>query len=171
MSSHTHPLIRSGIRLAVCCAAFFGAMAACGPAGIGTPARGPTIADRVEIAEGHPSSGESRAASAAGTDARLDGAARVEDLLIGRVPGVEVRRTPGGGRSVHIRGGSSLSGSGEPLYVVDGVEVFVAPGRGLDWLSPADVASINLLKDAVSTAMYGVRGGNGVILITTRRAR
>jgi TonB-dependent SusC/RagA subfamily outer membrane receptor len=57
------------------------------------------------------------------------------------------------------------------LYVVDGMPVHVVPGRGLDWLNPADVARIDVLKDAASTSIYGVRGGNGVILITTRRGR
>ena len=92
---------------------------------------------------------------------------RVEELLVGRFPGVRVHRTPGGGFSVRIRGTST----GEPLWVVDGMPVEVTPGRGLDWLSPADVARIDLLKNATEMTMYGARGANGVILITTKRRR
>lgn len=98
-------------------------------------------------------------------------AVRAEDLLVGRFPGVQVLRTPDGGISVRVRGGSTISGSGEPLYLVDGVEVSVTPGRGLDWLNPADIERIEVLKDATATTMYGMRGANGVILITTTRPR
>jgi len=55
--------------------------------------------------------------------------------------------------------------------VVDGIPVEVEPGRGLDWLSPAEIARIDVLKDAPETTMYGVRGANGVILVTTKRSR
>ncbi|MGH2829576.1 MAG: TonB-dependent receptor plug domain-containing protein [Actinomycetota bacterium] len=89
----------------------------------------------------------------------------------GRFPGVRVVRTPGGGFSIRIRGVSTLLGDTEPLYVVDGIPVNVEPGRGLDWLNPADIARIDVLKDAAETSMYGVRGANGVILITTKRSR
>jgi TonB-dependent SusC/RagA subfamily outer membrane receptor len=91
---------------------------------------------------------------------------RVEELLEGRFPGVRVLRAPGGGISVRIRGSDN-----EPLYVVDGVPVEVTAGRGLDWFSPADVARIEVLMDATETTMYGGRGANGVILITTKRSR
>jgi TonB-dependent starch-binding outer membrane protein SusC len=155
----------------VCCATILGGMSGCHTSGSNRPAAGPPPADRVEIAVDESTGGRSPAISRAQRQVRIDNAARVEDLLVGRFPGVEVRRTPHGGVSVRIRGGSTLSGSGEPLFIVDGVEVFVAPGRGLDWLNPADVARIDVLKDATSTTMYGVRGANGVILITTRRAR
>lgn len=93
---------------------------------------------------------------------------RLEDLLVGRVAGVHIQRTAYGMRVV-IRGVNSLYGSNEPLYVVDGMPVSPAPGGGLPGLNPADVASIEVLKDAGSTAIYGSRGGNGVILITTKR--
>jgi TonB-dependent SusC/RagA subfamily outer membrane receptor len=70
---------------------------------------------------------------------------------------------------VRVWGPSTFVGDNEPLYVVDGVPVHVTPGRGVDWLNPGDVASIRVLKDVSETAAYGVRGGNGVVLITTRR--
>lgn len=96
-------------------------------------------------------------------------AGRFEEMLAARVPGVNVRRTPGGGVSIRIRGASRLSADQEPLYVVDGVPVQSSPGRGLDWLDPADIARIDVLKNATETSMYGGRGANGVILITTKR--
>ena len=86
---------------------------------------------------------------------------------MGRFPGVRVLRMPGGGYSVRIRSTST----GEPLWVVDGTPVEVIPGRGLDWLAPADVARIDVLKDATETTMFGARGANGVILVTTKRRR
>jgi TonB-dependent SusC/RagA subfamily outer membrane receptor len=96
---------------------------------------------------------------------------RVEELLEGRFPGVEVVRTPSGGLSIRIRGVSTFLGNKEPLYVVDGIPVEVDPERGLDWLNPADIARVDVLKDAAETSMYGGRGANGVILITTKGSR
>lgn len=96
-------------------------------------------------------------------------ATQVEESLEGRVAGVRVIRSPGGGISVRVFGASTFSGNPEPLYVVDSVPVHVTPGRGLDWLSPADIRCVEILKDASAMAMYGVRGGNGVVLITTWR--
>lgn len=93
---------------------------------------------------------------------------RVEELLAGRVAGVHVLTTPGGGFSIRIRGAAS---GAEPLYVVDGMPVDVTPGRGLDWLDPADIARIDVLKNPAETSMYGVRGANGVIVITTKRSK
>jgi iron complex outermembrane receptor protein len=92
----------------------------------------------------------------------------LEQLLAGRIAGVMVTRAPGGGISVLIHGPSSFFLTDEPLYVVDGVPI--EPGRGgtLTWLNPQDIASIEVLKDAPSTAIYGVRGANGVIVIKTK---
>jgi TonB-dependent SusC/RagA subfamily outer membrane receptor len=92
--------------------------------------------------------------------------ARIEELLRGRFAGVEVIPLPGGGMSVRIRGASSASS--EPLYVLDGTPVQPEPGGALRWLSPNDVAKIEVLKDIGATAFYGSRGANGVILITTK---
>jgi len=95
-------------------------------------------------------------------------AVSVEQLLAGRISGVMVTRAPGGGISVLIRGPTSFFLSNEPLYVVDGVPI--EPGRGgtLTWINPHDIASIEVLKDGASTAIYGVRGANGVIVIKTK---
>ena len=93
----------------------------------------------------------------------------VEELLVGRFPGVEVYRAPGG-LSIRIRGATSVMGSNEPLYVIDGMTIDPGPGGALVGLNPADIEKIEVLKDAGSTAMYGVRGANGVILIRTKRA-
>lgn len=95
-------------------------------------------------------------------------------LLQARAAGVEVidDATPGGGVSVRIRGGASLMGS-EPLYVVDGVPLALAGGisaggNPLDFIDVTDVETITILKSAAETAAYGIRGGNGVVLIRTR---
>ena len=94
---------------------------------------------------------------------------RVEELLAGRVAGVRVIPTANGGFTIRIRGTGSLTEETEPLYVVDGMAVQVNPGQGLNWLNPADIARIDVLKDPAETSMYGVRGANGVIVITTKR--
>jgi len=94
----------------------------------------------------------------------------LEQLIAGRVAGVRVTRAAGGGISVQIRGRSSLTLSNEPLFVVDGVPISPGANGTLSWLNPHDIASIEVLKDAVSTAMFGVRGGNGVIVIKTKRS-
>jgi TonB-dependent SusC/RagA subfamily outer membrane receptor len=107
--------------------------------------------------------------SIAASELRNKRVARVEELLMGRFAGVQVQPTATGGFTVRIRGISSFVGDGEPLYVVDGMPIQVTPGRGVDWLNPADIARIDVLKDAASTAVYGMRGSNGVVLITTKR--
>lgn len=93
--------------------------------------------------------------------------AQVEELLVGRIAGVQVQRTAGG-MSVRIRGAGGFMSSGEPLFVVDGMPVDVG-SAGLVEVNPADVASIEVLKDAASLAQWGSRGSNGVILIRTKR--
>jgi TonB-dependent SusC/RagA subfamily outer membrane receptor len=96
--------------------------------------------------------------------------ARVEEMLQGRLAGVQVTRTGNGGYSVRVRGGATLLGDGEPLFVIDGVPLHnVLPGHALSGINPADVARIDVLKDAGSAAIYGSKAANGVILITTRR--
>ena len=92
----------------------------------------------------------------------------IEELMEGRLAGVDVVRT-GAGFRVRIRGTKSLMMDSDPLFVVDGMPLHST--RGYLDLSPHDVARIDVLKDAGSTAIYGSRGANGVILITTRRAR
>lgn len=92
---------------------------------------------------------------------------RVEELFVGRFPGVEVLSAPGG-MVVRIRGATSVMGNSEPLFVVDGTPLASGTG-GLLAINPRDVARIEVLKDAASTAEYGLRGGNGVIRVTTKR--
>lgn len=91
-----------------------------------------------------------------------------EELLIGRVPGVDVERLGNGFYRVRVRG--ALVGDGEPLYVIDGTPLppAVSPEVVLAGLSPADIQRIDVLKGP-SAAVYGSRGANGVILITRRR--
>jgi len=95
-------------------------------------------------------------------------ASSVEELLLGRVAGVQVVNTPQG-LSVRIRGTNSFYGNSEPLIVVDGVPL-MSGAFGQIPVNPHDIASISVLKDA-SAAIYGRRGGNGVIIITTKRGR
>jgi iron complex outermembrane receptor protein len=94
---------------------------------------------------------------------------RVEDLLLG-VPGLEVIPTGNGTFSLRIRGLQSFLGSSEPLLVIDGMPVSEGGlSSALVSINPNDIKRIQVLKDAGSTSFYGVRGGNGVILITTKR--
>ncbi len=96
----------------------------------------------------------------------------VEGLLQGRAAGLQVMNTsqdPGAGSIIRIRGNSSLNGSNTPLIVVDGFPLGEA--GNLSQINPADIASIEILKDASAAAIYGSRGANGVILVQTRRAQ
>ena len=119
--------------------------------------------------------GEPGASSAAGGGGRTEApersdrrVAQAEELLEGRFAGVRVIRVPGG-IVVRIRGATSLNGSNEPLYIVDGMEMVAGPGGALTGINPMDIVNIEVLKDIGSTSAYGVRGANGVVLITTRR--
>lgn len=94
--------------------------------------------------------------------------ASLEQMLEGRVPGVLVSRAAGGGISVQIRGPSSFYLTNEPLFVIDDVPIEPGPNGTLSWLRPQDIASIAVLRDPSVTAIYGVRGANGVILIKTK---
>ena len=99
-----------------------------------------------------------------------------ENLLSGRVAGVNITTSgaPGSGSQIRIRGGSSLNASNDPLIVVDGLPMSGTAGgsRGvLATINPNDIASFSILKDASATAIYGSRGANGVIIITTKKGR
>ena len=103
-------------------------------------------------------------------------AASVNEALSGRIAGVQVSTNsgrPGGQTKIRIRGFSSISSSNNPLYVIDGV--FLPTGsqtqnsNSIDYINPNDIASVEVLKDASATAIYGARGANGVVLITTKR--
>jgi TonB-dependent SusC/RagA subfamily outer membrane receptor len=93
----------------------------------------------------------------------------IEKVLEGRVAGVTVTRTDGGGIAVRIRGVSSFLGGNEPLYVLDGIPIQPGPGGSLTGINPHDIASIEVLKNPADVAIYGVRGANGVIVIKTKR--
>ncbi len=93
----------------------------------------------------------------------------IADLLRGRVPGLVVLRLPNGDISLRIRGNDSLTEEGEPLLVIDGMPVASPNLSGaLRSLRPHEIASIEVLKDVSSTAVYGMRGAHGVIVITTK---
>lgn len=106
-----------------------------------------------------------------------------EQMIAGKVPGVSIISNsgqPGAGSSIRIRGGSSLSASNNPLFVVDGVplnndvlvgQTSVIPGAGspLSFINPNDIESFTVLKDASATAIYGARAAGGVIIITTKK--
>lgn len=100
----------------------------------------------------------------------------LNQALAGRMPGVQVNTNsgrPGGQTNIRIRGFSSINTTNNPLYVVDGVILPVGTqdqnSNAIDYINPNDIASVEVLKDASSTAIYGARGANGVILITTKR--
>ena len=112
------------------------------------------------------------------------------EMVQGRVPGVNVTQNngePGGGMTVRVRGSNSIRSGQEPLYVVDGIPLDntnltptggTAAGYGsggnknpLGFINPEDIETIDILKDASSTAIYGARGANGVVLITTKKGK
>lgn len=108
----------------------------------------------------------------------------IDQALKGAAPGVQVTQTsgePGGGVSIRVRGGSSIQGGNEPLYVIDGFPVYNStstagtlsgtPTNPLSSINPADVESVDILKDASATAIYGSRGANGVVIITTKKGK
>ena len=101
-----------------------------------------------------------------------------QDMMQGKIAGVNVTSdggTPGGGSTIRIRGGSSLNASNSPLIVIDGVPMDNNGVKGLanplSMVNPQDIESFNVLKDASATAIYGSRGSNGVIIITTKKGR
>lgn len=109
-------------------------------------------------------------ASVSGDKLRSVPATNITMALQGKVAGIEVTPSsfrPGSGASIRVRGNRSLSANNGPLYVVDGIPVTYT----IDDMSPNDIESIDVLKDASSTAIYGVRGANGVIQITTKKAK
>ena len=114
----------------------------------------------------------------------------IDQLMQGRVSGVQINQSdgePGSGLTVNIRGSSSISASNQPLYVIDGLIIDNSPTLGtaslaadnrneapknpLNTLNPNDIETIDILKDASATALYGARASNGVVLITTKRGK
>jgi len=101
-----------------------------------------------------------------------------QQLLAGKVAGVSITPNdgqPGGGASIRIRGGTSVSAGNEPLFVIDGVPIkndgFDGGRNPLNFLNPSDIESMTVLKDASASAIYGSRGANGVIIITTKKGK
>lgn len=101
-----------------------------------------------------------------------------QDMIQGKIAGVNVTSgggTPGGGATIRIRGGSSLNASNDPLIVIDGLAMDAQGVKGvanpLSMVNPNDIESFTVLKDASATAIYGSRGSNGVIIITTKKGR
>ena len=108
--------------------------------------------------------------SISGENLRSVQTTNLTQALQGRLAGVDVTAgsfRPGAGSSIRIRGNRSLSAGNDPLYVVDGFPVSYT----IDDMNPADIESIDILKDASATAIYGVRGANGVVQITTRKGK
>jgi len=97
-------------------------------------------------------------------------ATSLEQLMAGKIAGVTVSRAPGGGIVVRMMGPTSFYSGQEPLFVVDGMPIEGTSGGTLSWLNPRDIVSIQALKDPSQTAIYGVRGANGVIVIKTKGA-
>ena len=114
----------------------------------------------------------------------------LEQMVVGRAAGVRVQQSggdPGGAISIQVRGAGSISGGTSPLYVIDGLPIDIDQGgnlgRGsgvppsttsrnpLNTLDPADIETVEILKDASATAIYGSRGANGVVMITTKRGK
>ena len=121
-------------------------------------------------------------------DFNIGNVTSVDQLMQGRVSGVQINSfdgEPGAGLSVNIRGSSSITASNQPLYVIDGLIIDNTPSLSpsalaadnrneaaknpLNTLNPNDIESIDILKDASATALYGARAANGVVLITTKR--
>lgn len=120
------------------------------------------------------------------TDLKLQPVSSPERLLQGSISGVQVTQSsgqPGAGVSVRVRGGTSITAGNEPLYVIDGFPVYnsetgadagVTSGpkiNPMSFFNPSDIESIDVLKDASATAIYGSRGANGVIIITTKKGK
>lgn len=94
----------------------------------------------------------------------------IEEILAKRVAGVTVSRSSDGGIAVRIRGTQS-SANEQPLYILDGLPFIPGPNGSLTGINPYDIESIRVVKDAADLAMYGSRGGNGVIVIKTKKGK
>ncbi len=136
----------------------------------------------VVVGYGEQRAGDITGAVTAVTDSQFN-AGRIlspQLLIQSKVPGVQVvdNNDPGGGLSIRIRGPTSVNASSEPLYVIDGVPLGTGAGGGLsagrdplNFLSPNEIETITVLRDASAAAIYGSNAANGVVLITTKRAK
>lgn len=146
-----------------------GALAACGSAA----GPGPAAPEPEDVAVGYgttPADDVTGAIQSVDTERAALCSNTLLEMLEGRVAGLEVIRGPGGQVQLRLRGTTSITGDTNPLIVIDGVPVL--PGHiesALSLVMPQDVAHIDVLKDAGSTAIYGSRGANGVIIIRTKK--
>ena len=161
-------MIDRGVALSIAAAAIV-MLPACGRPGRLAPSANPDHADvgygtRAERdITGAVSSLSSREVSAARPLA-------IEDLLRGKIPGLQLIRRPNGQTSFRLRGNQSMMLEQEPLVVVDGIPLRSGSvATALSGLTPEDIERVDVLKDLASTAIYGSRGAGGVILIRTRR--
>lgn len=133
----------------------------------------PSNSDSVSIGYGRQTKRDVTGAigSVSGDDISHQRVTRVEELLRGRVAGVEVVPLPNGDFTLRIRNASANGGNAAPLIVIDGMPLPRGGGIGsaLSGIAPSDIARIEILKDAGSAAAYGSEGVNGVVLITTKR--
>jgi TonB-dependent starch-binding outer membrane protein SusC len=120
-------------------------------------------------AEPRPAPASSSRGTVTASDISQQPGKSIEEVLAGRIAGVQVGRDETGALTVRVRGGSSINGSNEPLYVIDGVSIQPGPGGSLAGINPSDIESIQVLRDAMATAAYGVRGANGVIVIKMKK--
>ena len=141
--------------------------------GHGASSPTPSNSDSVSIGYGRQAKRDVTGAigSVSGDDIDHQRVTRVEELLRGRVAGVEVIPLPNGDFTLRIRNASANAGNAAPLVVIDGMPLPRGGGIGsaLSGIAPSDIARIEILKDAGSAAAYGSEGVNGVILITTKR--
>ena len=93
----------------------------------------------------------------------------LEQLLLARVPGLTMTRAPDGHAVLHLRGTTTLLGDEEPLFVVNGIPLGPNAAGNLSAVDPHDIETVQVLRDAASTAAYGIRGANGVIFIRTKQ--
>ncbi len=163
------------MKTGIICVLAVAVMAGCGRAGSQVP-EAPAPDDEVAADDG--SQSRTQPLGAVTTYIPTEAQARVArlgDMLIGRVPGLEVRRLANGGYTLRIRGPRTLRGSladEEPLLVLDGTPVPKGMlSAALNTLAPHNIARIDVLRDASSTSIYGLRGANGVIVVTTKRPR
>ena len=155
-------------RLAAVALAAAPLLAACGGGGSSKPARTPAPQD---ASPGIATTQTAGATTVSGEDISKVPVQRIEEYLNGRVPGLQVYRDESGNYTIRIRGTQKFGQGGEePLLVLDGMAV--QPGSVstvLAGLDPREISRVEVLKDASSTAMYGSRGANGVLVIKTKR--
>lgn len=124
-------------------------------------------------AHGRAGSTQSQSSQPAGTvltaeDIRRNPGQSLEQLLLARVPGLTVTRAPDGHAVLHFRGTSTFLGEDEPLFVVNGIPLSPNPSN-LAAIDLHDIETVQVFRDAATTAAYGIRGANGVIVIRTKQ--